>query len=403
MSTIILVSVTGEDRPGLTAALTEVLAKYNVDILDIGQAVIHDLLTLGMLIHIPTEQESSPVLEKYLFRAHELGLTVRFTPVSVADYESWVQLQGKNRYIITILARKLTATQISRIASVIRENGLNIDVITRLSGRVSLGAKQQDPRACVEFSVRGFPSALHEMRAQFLAISREAGVDIAFQSDDLYRRNRRLIVFDMDSTLIQCEVIDELARVAGKYEQVRAITNAAMRGEIDFKASLIERVSLLKGLEREALAKVADTLPLTEGTERLTAVLKTLGFKLAIISGGFNYFGKQLQEKLGFDYMFANELELRDERLTGEVKQPIIDGKRKAELLIELATKEQIKLEQTIAVGDGANDLPMLEVAGLGIAFHAKPLVRENARHSISTLGLDAVLYLIGIKDRETN
>lgn len=401
MSKVLLINVSGADKPGLTAALTNVLASFNVDVLDIGQAVIHDFLSLGFLVFIPPEKESAPVVEKFLFQAHELGLSVKFTPVSTEDYERWVSHQGREKHIVTLLARKLTAKQLSVITAALAENSLNIDVITRLSGRLSLEHEQDKPRACVEFNVGGVPKDIHSLRKRFLEISQDTGIDIAFQKDDLYRRNRRLIAFDMDSTLIQIEVIDELAKYAGVFDRVKTITERAMRGEIDFTESLQQRVKLLAGLDVSFLDKLSGSLPLTEGAERLTGILKALGFKLAIISGGFSYFGRVLQQKLGFDYLYANELEIAEGKLTGKCIGPIIDGKKKGELLKETAKKENIRLEQTIAVGDGANDLPMLEAAGLGVAFHAKPIVKETARHSISTLGLDAVLYLIGIRDRE--
>jgi phosphoserine phosphatase len=227
-------------------------------------------------------------------------------------------------------------------------------------------------------------------------------VDIAFQKDDIFRRNRRLVVFDMDSTLIEAEVIDELAKEAGVGEQVIEITEAAMRGEIDFNESFRRRVALLKGLDASVLERIAERLPLTEGATELVGHLKALGFKTAILSGGFTYFGHFLQQKLGFDYVYANELDIRDGKVTGEVVGTIVNGERKAQLLREIAEKEGVRLEQTIAVGDGANDLPMLSIAGLGIAFRAKPLVRQSAKQAISTLGLDGILYLIGFRDRDS-
>ncbi len=239
------------------------------------------------------------------------------------------------------------------------------------------------------------------MRARLLQISMEIGVDISFHVDDIYRRNRRLVVFDMDSTLIQAEVIDELAKEAGVGAEVAAITAAAMRGELDFRQSLTRRVALLAGLPEETLATVAARIRLTDGAELVTSTLKRLGYKIGILSGGFDYFGRRLQAQLGFDYMHANRLEIVDGRLTGRVVGEIIDGVRKAELLRQIAAAEGLRLEQTIAVGDGANDLPMLSVAGLGVAFHAKPVVRQQASGAISDMGLDGLLYLIGIRERE--
>lgn len=403
MNQIILINVSGEDKPGLTSRLTEILAQYNVNILDIGQAVIHDTLSLGMLVEVPSESESSPVLKDVLFKAHELGVVVRFTPVSDKDYERWVMEQGKERYIVTLLGKRLTAGQLARLTSIVAAHDLNIDKITRLSGRVSLSRRNLRTKACVEFSVRGNLEDDHTFRFELMQIADELGVDIAFQTDNLYRRNRRLVAFDMDSTLIGIEVIDEMAKRAGVGEEVSRITESAMRGELDFKESLTKRLSLLEGLDERVLEEIAETLPVNEGAEHLISTLKQLGYKTAILSGGFTYFGRRLQQMFGIDYVYANELEIKDGRVTGRVAGEIIDGARKAELLREIAAKENISLEQVIAVGDGANDLPMLSIAGLGIAFQAKPMVRANASHNISNLGLDGVLYLLGVRDRETS
>ncbi|MBS99958.1 MAG: phosphoserine phosphatase SerB [Oceanospirillaceae bacterium] len=403
MHEIILLTLSGEDKPGVTSAITGILANYRISILDIGQAVIHNTLSLGILIQVPGEAESSPLMRDILFKAHELNLQVRFEPVSDSDYGLWVEGQGKTRHIITLLARRITATHIARVTDIAAGHGLNIDNISRLSGRVSLdeGEQGEQTKACVEFSVRGMPSDASELREAFLKAASELDVDIAFQKDDIYRRNRRLVVFDMDSTLIEAEVIDELAKEAGVGDQVVAITEAAMRGEIDFNESFRRRVALLKGLDASVLEGIAQRIPLTEGAEELVSNLRSLGFKTAILSGGFTYFAHRLQEKLGFDYVHANELDIQDGKVTGEVIGTIVNGERKAQLLREIAEKEGVRLEQTIAVGDGANDLPMLSIAGLGIAFRAKPLVRRSAKQAISTLGLDGILYLIGFRDRD--
>ncbi|HBS41545.1 MAG TPA: phosphoserine phosphatase SerB [Oceanospirillales bacterium] len=400
MTELVLIRVTGADRPGVTASLSGILAQYKVTILDIGQAEIHDTLSLGILAAIPDQASSAPVLKDILFRVHEMGLAVTFTPVTPESYEHWVAQQGKPRHIITLLGRAIESEAIARITAIAAGHNLNIDQIHRLSGRVSLTESNTSTRACVEFSVRGAADQA-QMRTQFLQVANELGVDIAVQEDDVYRRTRRLVAFDMDSTLIEAEVIDELAAAAGVGEQVAEITERAMQGELDFSESFRQRVGLLKGLSGDVLQGIAERLPVTEGAERLISNLRALGYTTAILSGGFTYFGRYLQEKLGIDYVFANELDMQDGVVTGEVSGRIVDGQRKAELLRELAAREGIRLEQTIAVGDGANDLPMLSIAGLGIAFRAKPLVKENARHAISNMGLDGVLYLLGYHDRD--
>lgn len=396
---LILINISGYDRPGVTSALTAILAKYDAAILDIGQADIHHTLSLGILFKTYSDV-SGDIMKDLLFKAYELNVKIRFTPVAIDEYNRWVSLQGKNRWIITILGRRLTARHIALVTDEICRQNLNIDGIQRLTGRQPLAdADAPKSKSCVEFSVRGNPLDHQAMQKRFMQLASEGEFDISLQEDTLYRRCRRLVCFDMDSTLIETEVIDELAERAGVGAQVRAITERTMRGEIDFCESFTERVALLKGLDESVMKEIAENLPITEGVERMMQVLKRAGYKTAILSGGFTYFGNYLKQKYGIDYVYANELEIVDGKLTGRYLGEIVDGKRKAELLKLIAQVENVNIAQTIAVGDGANDLPMLATAGLGIAFHAKPKVKQTAEQSISTIGLDGVLYFIGFKD----
>ena len=395
----ILIRITGQDRPGLTAAAMEILARYNARILDIGQADIHSTLSLGILIRID-ELHSGQVMKELLFKAEELNVNIGFSPISDDEYESWVDHQGKNRYILTVIGRTLSAKQIAAATKIIADQGLNIDFIRRMTGRISIKHPEKNVRSCIEFSLRGTPKNRSLMQSKLMHLASEQEIDFSFQRDDMYRRMRRLICFDMDSTLIQTECIDELAMRAGVGDKVKAITERAMRGEIDFRESFTQRVSLLKGLDVSVMKDIADHLPITEGADRLMSVLKRCGYKIAILSGGFTYFGEQLRHRYGIDYVYANELEIDENgKLTGRYIGDIVDGKRKAELLKLIAQVEQVNLAQTIAVGDGANDLPMISEAGLGIAFHAKPRVKATAQQSINNIGLDGVLYFLGFKD----
>jgi len=401
MTELILINISGKDHPGVTAALTAILAKYNAEILDIGQSNIHHILSLGFLIKTDNTQ-SGDIMKEILFRSYELNVNVGFQPVSIESYNDWVGRQGRTRWIITVLGRKLDASHIAEVSRVVAEQKLNIDAIRRLTGRLPLDATvaTDTSKQSVEFSVRGNPIDKSAMQDAFMQLAKKGEVDISLQEDNMFRRCRRLICFDMDSTLIGTEVIDELAERAGVGDKVRAITERAMRGEIDFCESFRERCALLKGLDVSVMQDIAEHLPITEGLDRLMTVLKRTGYKTAILSGGFTYFGNYLKRRFGFDYVYANELEIDETgHLTGRSLGEVVDGKRKAELLKVMAQVEQVDIQQTVAVGDGANDLPMLSTAGLGIAFHAKPKVKEAADQNLSTIGLDGILYFLGFKD----
>ena len=402
MRDILLINVFGEDKPGVTNAVTNVLSLYDASILDIGQAVIHDQLNLGLLVAIPSDIDKAALVSRVKSRVADLDMRAKFLPISEQDYKQWVDQQGKSRHIVTLLARKIEAQHLVALTAVVTQYQLNIDKIIRLSGRINLHESDQLGRACVEFSVRGEASDPHAFKKSLLELAHQYDIDIAFQEDNIFRRNRRLVVFDMDSTLIDAEVIDELAIEAGVGQQVAEITEAAMQGKLDFKQSFEQRLALLEGLDAAVLPKIAKRLRLNEGAEHLITTLKKLGFKTAIVSGGFTFFGEYLQEILGVDYVYANQLDVQHGKVTGSVKGDIIDGQRKADLLRELADREGLMLEQVIAVGDGANDLPMLDIAGLGIAFRAKPLVEASAKQAISSLGLDGILYLLGYSDKDT-
>ena len=401
-SEAILIHFSGPDAPGLTTGVTSILAGYDVNILDIGQAVVHETLALGMLAEVPCTTDFATIKTALLNRAHELGLQAHFKKIPQSAIKHW--LRGLHhdhfvRFIITVLGRSITFQQIARISSIIAAHGMNIDRIERLSGK--LAPEIETENACIELAVSGDATREAGMRAEFLAVAQELSIDVAFQHECVFRRNRRLFAFDMDSTLIQGEVIDELAKMAGVGDQVAKITEAAMRGELVFDESFTRRVALLKGLSAERVLSLVDAIPLADGAERLIRTLKLLGYKTAILSGGFTFFARSLQQRLGIDYVHANELEIAEGVVTGRVTPPIVNGARKAALLAEIAERENISLEQVVAVGDGANDIPMLDLAGMGIAYRAKPLVRQSADQSISFLGLDGLLYLIGVRDRD--
>lgn len=402
MQEIILFSFLGPDQPGQFTRLMDVLNRHQLTMLDVGQAVIHNQLTLGIFVGSDNPTATALAMKDFLMLAQEINLTVRFKPISHEEYQQWTQDGGRTRYIVTALAPELQPSDLQAVTKVIAEHGLNIETVTRLSGRQSLNPSPDEmKRSCIQFSLNGTLMDDQIMREACLKLSNELQIDVAVQVNNPYRRNRRLVCFDMDSTLIEQEVIDELAKEAGVGHQVAEITERAMQGELDFQSSFKARVALLKGLDASVLPKIAERLTVTEGAERLISTLKALGYKTAILSGGFQYFAEYLQQKLGIDEVHANILDVENGVVTGEVSGVIVDGARKAELLRQIANNMGISLQQTIAVGDGANDLPMLSIAGLGVAFRAKPMVRENANQNISSVGLDGILYLLGVHDKD--
>lgn len=388
---MVLLTLTGPDRTGIIAAVTGHIAEAGARIRDIEQSVTHTLLSLSVLIDFPTgESDQKPLVKELLFLAKELGLDLDFQVISEAEYR---RKTTRNAFVVTILGGEVNALALARVSHILAEHAVNIERISKLT---------QGQLRCVEFLITTTPELdVKAMTRKLLHAGASVGVDIAVQRESLYRRAKRLVVMDMDSTLIQVEVIDELARVAGVGEQVADITERAMNGELDFPGALRERVALLKGLKAEALEQVYRNIPLTPGARNLVTILKRLGFKTAVISGGFQFFTDRLKADLGLDYAYANGLEIVDGVVTGQVAGTIVDGARKAQLLEEIARKEGITLDQTIAIGDGANDLPMLGRAGLGIAFNAKARVREQADFHINQQNLDSILYLLGLSERE--
>jgi phosphoserine phosphatase len=386
----VLVTVTGPDRTGVTATLTGILAEQGAILHDIEQVVVQGQLTLCLLVGLPRTRD---VLKELLFAAKELKMELDFQPVEGDPPVPARPAEVGRRYVITAIGPALGARHLHAIASTLAAEGANIEKISRLS---------EGTLASVELHV-SLPHGRDSdaLKRTLLTVATSAGFDVSLQRESLFRRSKRLVVMDMDSTLIRIEVIDELARAAGVVDRVSRITERAMQGEMDYDQSLRERVELLKGLDVKVLDRIAAELPLTEGAETLIRVLKRLGFKIAIISGGFSRAAEALKRRLGIDYAYSNNLEIVDGKLTGRVVGPIVNAQRKAELLETIAQAEGVLLDQVIAVGDGANDALMLERAGLGIAFHAKPKLRESADTSISASGLDAILYLLGISGRE--
>lgn len=398
---IVLIKLSGRDQGDATDLLLRLLDAHAARVLDIGRAEIHSEASLGMLLQLAADADASTLAREVQALARDTGVAITLAEVSLGQYREWAAAQGRPRYIVTLLARQLLARQLLAIQAVVRAHGLTVRRITRLSGRPDLDADAAEDRAIVEFELRGTAVDQQALRRALLATLRPLDVDVSVQMDDADRRNRRLVAFDMDSTLIQGEVIDELAAAHGVGDQVAAITASAMRGELDFRESLTRRVAMLAGADAALLEHVATNLRLSDGAARLIRMLKRHGYRTAILSGGFQQVGERLRARLGIDHVFANTLEIEDGRLTGRVSGTVVDGARKAALLRELVQREGLRMAQAIAVGDGANDLPMLSIAGLGVAFRAKPIVAESADHAITHFGLDAILYLIGFSERD--
>ena len=386
---IILVTVSGPDCPGITARLMRIISEYNVDVLDMGQAVTHGLLSLSFVLGLNPDEKSSNgnVLKDLLFEANLMGLSLGYKVVE--KNISTPEMDGEKFIVTCVSPTKVTASFVADLAQILATFKINIERIDKVSPR--------------EFSsmeiLTSIPKNLEtkKLKEHLMQVSTKHKIDVAFLKDNVFRRNKRLIVFDMDSTLIQTEVIDELADLCGAGEEVRKITHRAMSGEIDFDESLRLRVSKLKGLETAALQAVLEKLPLTQGVEEFIKTIKSLGYKVALISGGFTFFADALKIQLGLDYSFANELEIQDGKLTGHVTGTIVNANQKAILVKLIAQQENISLEQVVAIGDGANDLPMLATAGLGIAFHAKDVVRKEAQQHLSHGPMTSILYFLGI------
>jgi len=396
-----LITLSGRNTFRAVEEVLSLLGSLGAYILDIRQAIVLDAISLATVAEFSPTLSEEELTKELLFVCHKNGLHLNFQRITSLDMPHLSLEKGRKKYIITLVGNYLYATHLSTVLGVLHPFGAKIDSIKRLSPIKPLNKKHAEGVCAIELMVEGEDLDISTIRKRFLELSREMNIDMGIQEDTPYRRHRRLIAFDMDSTLIQTEVIDELARLKGVKEEVSLITEMAMRGEIDFKESLRKRVRMLEGLEVSRLKEVAEGLPLTEGAHKLIQNLKVLGYKIAIISGGFTFFGNHLKKKLGIDYVCANRLEIREGRLTGRILGEIIDGEKKAQLLRQIAKKEKISLEQVIAVGDGANDLPMLNLAGLGIAFRAKPVVQEGAKQSLTNMGLDAILYFIGLTETE--
>ena len=389
----IVITVNGPDAPGIVSSITSILSENAVKIIDIEQIVIRKLILLSMMLDLRESKGGQiSLLKDLLLEAKRLNVELDF---KIASYDEHLQHDENFMYAVTCLGEKITAQVVAQISNAIYSENVNIERITQLS---------QGELSCIEMIVKTDKTInVQDMTGKLLSISSDFGVDIAVQKENIFRRSKRLVVMDMDSTLIQVEVIDELAKSAGHGEEVSGITSKAMNGELSFNESLNKRVELLRGLDENVLDEIYHNIPFTPGAKKLVKILKKLGYKTAVISGGFTFFTDRLKNELGLDYAFANKLEIKDGKLTGKVLGEIINGESKAEILEDIANKENISLDQVVAIGDGANDLLMLDKAGLGIAFNAHKTVREKADYNISQENLDSIIYLLGISEKEKN
>ena len=383
--TTLLITLTGRDRPGVTSRLFSVLARFPLSVLDIEQVVIRGKLVLGVLTSCDEPPDLTAIHRAVTGMAADLGLDAEITAGSAEPGAAGAGAH-RGQLHVTVIGSPLQPDAIAAVAGRIAASGANIDRITRLA---------RDPVTCIELDVSGAePMPLRTALAQVAA---DRGVDVAVQRGGLHRRAMRLIVMDVDSTLIQDEVIDLLAARAGCADEVAKVTESAMRGELDFAASLRERTALLAGLDASVLDSVRASLRLTPGARTLIRTLRRLGYKCGIVSGGFTTVIEPLAASLGIDYVAANTLEIADGKLTGRVLEPIIDRDGKTEALRRFARAAGVPLSQTVAVGDGANDLGMIGAAGLGVAFNAKPVVQDAADTALNVPYLDTILYLLGI------
>lgn len=383
----ILINVTGADNPGITAELMGILGSAQARMLDVQQVVVGRML--GLSLQVSLADQSHPVLKDLLFKAHELGVHLDF---QMLNEESEKEAQERKRYALTLLATELKPSALHEVTALLARHNWNIDTIS------SLG---DSPVSCLELVLSAPSGSLSDVEVELVSLASRLQVDIALQEEGLLRRSKRLVVLDMDSTLIQQEIIDELAALHGVKDKVSAITHKAMNGELNFEESLRARVDLLKGAPESVFQDVRKNIELTEGASRFCKILKRLGYRMAVISGGFIRVVEPIARELGLDYHFANRLEVKEGKLTGGLVGPIVGPQRKADLVDSLAQQEGIEMSQVIAIGDGANDLPMLALAGLGIAFNAKPAVQKEASTAINQRSLLSVLHLLGIHGQE--